>query len=55
MKVSQTELLHYQLQALLRENTFQDLEYLGLRNGEHWYRIDSNELPISSIIDIEEV
>ncbi len=27
----QSELMHYRLQAMLREHTFQDLEYLGVR------------------------
>ena len=31
MKVSQTELTHHRLQAMLREHTFPDLEYLGVK------------------------
>ena len=27
----QSELMHYRLQAMLREHTFRDLEYLGVR------------------------
>jgi len=41
MKVpSKSELMHYQLQALMRENTFDEeqMKYLGLRDdGKHWY------------------
>lgn len=55
MKVSQSELVHHRLQAMLRENSFSDLEYLGLRNGEHYYRIDSYEVPVSSILEIDNV
>jgi hypothetical protein len=41
MKVpSKSDLMHYQLQALMRENTFDEeqMKYLGLRDdGKHWY------------------
>ena len=43
MKVpSKSELMHYQLQALMRENTFDEeqMKYLGLRDdGKHWYLV----------------
>jgi hypothetical protein len=39
----------------MRENSCDDLEYLGLRNGEHYYRIDTYEVPVSSIEDLEQV
>lgn len=41
MKVpSKSDLMHYQLQAIMRENTFDEeqMKYLGLRDdGKHWY------------------
>jgi hypothetical protein len=43
MKVpSKSELIHYKIQAALRENTFEDdqLRYLGvLDDKKHWYLI----------------
>jgi len=46
---SKNELMHLQLQALLREHTFSDLQYLGIREGEHYYSIAGNEVPVSMI------
>lgn len=43
MKVpSKSELIHYKIQAAMRENIFDstDMKYLGVReDGEHWYLI----------------
>jgi len=53
------ELLHYRLQAILRDYNMPDLEYLGERpsykTGEdvHWYRIGSEEVPIDAITEFE--
>lgn len=47
-----SDLIHYRIQAAMRENTFppDELEYLGLRDGEHWYRIaGEHEVPVSNI------
>ena len=55
MKISQSELTHMQLQAMLRENRFpsSELMYCGERDGEHWYLIGGeHEVPVSQIIDI---
>jgi len=58
MKISQSELTHMQLQAMLRENKFpsSELMYLGDREGEHWYLIGGeHEVPVSQIIDVDPV
>ena len=53
------DLLHYRLQAVLRENNFPDLEYIGERpsykTGENvpWYRIGKAEVPVDAIVDLE--
>ena len=44
--ISRDELMHHRLQAWLRENKSEDLEYLGyyedtLGVKRHWYRIDT--------------
>ena len=54
-----SELIHWRLQALLRENSFPDLEYLGERpsykTGEDvpWYRIGKAEVPVDAIATLE--
>ena len=56
MKISQSELTHLQLQAMLRENKFpsSELLYLGEREGEHYYLIGGeHEVPVSAIVDVE--
>jgi hypothetical protein len=43
MKVpSKAELIHYKIQAAMRENVFAEdqMKYLGERAGHHWYLID---------------
>ena len=53
------DLLHYRLQAILRDYNMPDLEYLGERpsykTGEdvHWYRIGNAEVPIDAITEFE--
>ncbi len=53
------ELLHYRLQAILRDYNMPDLQYLGERpsykTGEdvHWYRIGNAEVPIDAITELE--
>ena len=54
----QSELMHYRLQAMLREHTFQNLEYLGMRPDsigvdQHWYRIGKAEVPVDSITELD--
>ncbi len=60
MRVSKKELIHWQLQAMLREHTFNDdtLKYLGVRKDsigvpQHWYSIDGNEVPVDAIEELE--
>lgn len=50
-----SELMHLRLQAWLREYKCDDIEYLGIREGEHYYRIAEHEVPVSSIEDLEQV
>ena len=59
---SKSELIHYRLQAMLREHNWSDLEYLGVRPDsigveQHWYRIGEAEVPVDSIeeLDTEEI
>jgi hypothetical protein len=43
MKVpSKAELIHYKIQAAMRENVFGEnqIKYLGEKAGHHWYLID---------------
>ena len=53
----QSELMHYRLQAMLREHTSQNLEYLGLSPDsigvdQHWYRIGEAEVPVDTIEEL---
>ena len=59
MQVSKSELIHHRLQAMLREHSFSDLEYLGERKSyksgklQHFYRIGEHEVPVDAIEDLE--
>ena len=53
----QSELMHYRLQAMLREHTFKDLEYIGVRPDsigvdQHWYLIAGVEVPVDAIEEL---
>ena len=50
-----SELMHLRIQAWMREYKCDDIEYLGVREGEHYYRIAEHEVPVSSIEDLEQV
>lgn len=41
--ISKAELIHYKIQAAMRENNFEEdqMKYLGLRDGKHLYLIDN--------------
>ena len=58
---TKTELIHHRLQAMLREHSFSDLEYLGERESyksgelQHWYRIGDNEVPVDAIEQLDRV
>ena len=53
--MKKSELIHYRLQAMLRENSFSDLSYLGVRDNVHWYDIVGNEVPVDAIEELESV
>ena len=58
MQVSKSELIHHRLQAMLREHSFSDLKYLGVRpdsigGDQHWYMIGDNEVPVDAIQELE--
>ena len=59
MKISELDLLHHRLQAILRDYNMPDLEYIGERKSYktgdmvHWYRIGSEEVPIDAITEFE--
>ena len=59
MKTSELDLLHYRLQAIIRDYNMPDLEYIGERkswkSGEivHWYKIGEAEVPIDAITEFE--
>ncbi len=43
MKVpTKSELIHYKIQAAMRENVFSEeqMKYLGMKDKKHWYLID---------------
>ena len=58
---TKTELIHHRLQAMLREHSFSDLEYLGERKSyksgelQHFYRIGEHEVPVDAITELESV
>ena len=56
--MKKSELIHWRLQAMLREHSFSDLQYLGvkpdsIRIPQHWYSIDGNEVPVDAITELE--
>lgn len=57
MKVpTKSELIHLKIQAAMRENIFEEdqMKYLGIREGEHWYLIGGeHEVAVSCIQDFE--
>ena len=57
---TKSELMHYRLQAMLREYSFPDLEYLGVAPDsigvdQHWYRIGGAKVPVDSIVELDNV
>jgi len=56
--MKKSELIHWRLQAMLREHSFRDLQYLGVRPDsigvdQHWYRIGEAEVPVDSITELD--
>ena len=57
--MKKSELIHWQLQAMLRENSFNEdnLVYLGVRKDsigmpQHWYSIGGNEVTVDAIEEL---
>ena len=56
--ISRDELLHLKIQAAMREKHFDEdqMKYLGVREGEHWYLIaNEHEVPVKYIGNFEKV
>ena len=58
--MKKSELIHWSLQAMLREHSFPDLQYLGVRPDsigvdQHWYKIGEAEVPVDSITELDSV
>ena len=56
--MKKSELIHWRLQAMLREHSFPDLQFLGVKPdsigvNQHWYSIDGNEVPVDAIEELE--
>ena len=56
--MKKSELVHWRLQAMLREHSFSDLKYLGVRPDsigvpQHWYQIGKAEVPCDSITELD--
>ena len=54
--ISRDELLHLKIQAAMREKHFDEdqMKYLGVREGEHWYLIANEyEVPVKYIGNFE--
>ena len=52
--MKKSELVHWRLQAMLRENSFSDLKYIGVKPdsvgiNQHWYNINGHEVPVDAI------
>ena len=56
--MKKSELIHWRLQAMLREHSFSDLKYIGVKPDsigmpQHWYMIGEHEGPVDSIEELE--
>ena len=56
--MKKSELIHWRLQAMLREHSFSDLKYLGVRHDsigidQHCYRIGEAEVPVDAITELD--
>ena len=56
--MKKSELIHWRLQAMLREHRFGDLEYLGVKPDsvgidQHWYNINGHEVHVDAIVELE--
>ena len=50
---TKSELMHWRLQALIREHSFPDLEYIGEDDRGHKYRLGNAEVPVDAIGELE--
>ena len=53
--MKKSELIHWRLQAMLRENSFSDLKYIGVKPDsigmpQHWYMIGDHEVSCQSFL-----
>ena len=56
--ISRDQLLHLKIQAAMREKHFNEdqMKYLGVREGEHWYLVANEyEVPVKYIDNFEQV
>ena len=56
--MKKSELIHWRLQAMLREHSFSDLKYIGVKPDsigmpQHWYQIGEAEVPCDSITELD--
>ena len=56
--MKKSELIHWRLQAMLREHSFSDLKYVGVKPDsigmpQHWYMIGDHEVSCDSITELE--
>ena len=56
--MKKSELVHWRLQAMLRENSFSDLKYIGVKPdsvgiNQHWYNINCHEVHVDAIEELE--
>ena len=56
--MKKAELIHWRLQAIIRENNMPDLKYLGIRSDsigvpQHWYQIGKAEVPCDAITELD--
>ena len=56
--MKKSELVHWRLQAMLRENSFSDLKYIGVKPdtvgiNQHWYNINGHEVTVDAIEELE--
>jgi len=52
---TKSELMHWRLQALIREHSFPDLEYIGEDDRGHKYRIGNAEVYAEQITELDAV
>jgi len=56
--MKKSELVHWRLQAMLRENSFSDLKYIGVKPdsvgiNQHWYNINGHEVHVDANEELE--